>query len=89
MPKGKRISHLRSDSAFYQADVINWCLERKVGFTITADQDTAVVKAIATIDEESWKPLKTKDDIKTDREVTSTVHTMNESHEAFTLASQC
>ncbi len=33
------IAYLRADSALYQAGVINSCFERKVLFTITADQD--------------------------------------------------
>jgi len=52
MPQGKRIEYYRSDSACYQAKVINWCFEHKVLFSITADQDKAVREAIKTIKEE-------------------------------------
>lgn len=46
MPSGKRIRHLGSDSALYQAGVINRCREKDITFTITADQDSAVKEAI-------------------------------------------
>jgi len=52
MPKGKRIAYFRSDSAAYQATVINSCFEHRALFTITADQDKAVKEAIKTIREE-------------------------------------
>lgn len=29
MPKGKRIAYMRSDSAFYQASVFNWCEDKR------------------------------------------------------------
>lgn len=85
LPSGKSITHLRSDSAFYQAEVINWLIKNGIKFTITADQDQAVKEAISTIKETDWKRLKMKDGTKTDREVAITVHTMNKTNEAFTL----
>jgi len=46
MPKGKRIAHVRADSAAYQAELFNWCEEHKVTFAIGGVQDTAVQAAI-------------------------------------------
>jgi hypothetical protein len=43
------IKRIRSDSAFYHADVLNWCEERGIKFTITADQDKGVKAAIQTV----------------------------------------
>lgn len=82
MPRGKRIAYFRSDSAAYQARVINSCFEHRVLFTITADQDKAVKEAIKTIKEEKWEPHEK------DREIAETVHTMNDSKEAFRLIVQ-
>jgi len=45
MPAGRRITNLRSDSAAYQADIINWCEaddKAPVLFAIGADLDAAV-----------------------------------------------
>lgn len=46
MPKGKKIKRFRSDSAAYQAEIINHCEQEGIEYTITADQDSAVKKAI-------------------------------------------
>lgn len=54
LPAGKRV-YLRSDSAFYQAAVMNHGWERHWTFTITADQDGAVKAAIRQIGESDWK----------------------------------
>ena len=82
MPKGKRIAYYRSDSAAYQARVINNCFEHKELFTITADKDKAVKEAIKSIREEEWEPHQK------DREIAETVHTMNNTKEAFRLIVQ-
>jgi hypothetical protein len=82
MPKGKRIACFRSDSAAYQTRVIDRCFQYEVLFTITADQDRAVKEAIKTIREEEWEPHEK------DREIAETVHTMNNSKEAFRLIVQ-
>lgn len=82
MPEGKRISYYRSDSAAYQAKVMNRCFKGHIWFTITADQDKAVKEAIKTIKEEEWQPYEK------DRQIAETVHTMNKTREAFRLIVQ-
>lgn len=77
MPRGKSITYLRSDSALYQAGVINLCFERGKLFTITADQDKGVRETIKAI--KTWRPYQG------DREIGETIHTMNETKEAFRL----
>ena len=82
MPKGKRIRYYRSDSAAYQAEVINYCFGHDMLFTITADQDEAVKTAIKGINEVEWQPYEK------DREIAETIHTMNKTREAFRLIVQ-
>ncbi len=80
MPEGKRIRHLRADSAAYQAAIFNWC-ERPddaVGFAIGADLDAAVKASIAEIPEGDWRPYQ-------DGHIAETVHSMNETKKAFRL----
>lgn len=77
--------YLRSDSAGYQAKVINHWSQSQRKYTITADMDTAVKNAIKDIAETEWKPFYDRDGVKTDREIAETVHTMNETEEAFRL----
>lgn len=78
MPKGKRISHLRADSATYQAEVINDCEKDGVVFAIGAKKDSAVKATIAKIPAASWKSYG-------DGEIASTVHCMENTKAAFRL----
>lgn len=82
MPSSKRIAYYRADSASYQAGVINKCYADHILFTITADQDEAVREAIRSIREAEWRPYEG------DREIAETVHTMNDTKEAFRLIVQ-
>ena len=82
---GRSLRYFRSDSAAYQADVINLLNDEEIGYTITADLDEAVRKAIREIPEGSWAVLRDRDGFETGREVSETVHTMNDSDHAFRL----
>ena len=63
LPCSKRIGHLGSDSALYQAGVINCCRENHITFTIRADQDSAVKKAIEGLPEGDLRPFYDRDGI--------------------------
>jgi hypothetical protein len=78
MPRGKRIAHLRSDSAAYQAAVLNWCEAKSVSFAIGADLDAAVSAAIRSIPNHDWRPYE-------DGHITETVHSMEKTKKAFRL----
>jgi len=84
LPKGKRI-YFRSDSAAYQAAVINHYSQPGRSFTITADQDAAVKREIQNLPESAWTAYRTPDDIATDRQIAETVHSMNGTEQAFRL----
>jgi hypothetical protein len=84
LPEGKRI-YFRSDSAAYQAAVINRYNQTGRSFTITADQDAAVKREIQNLAETAWTPYRTSDGIATDRQIAETVHTMNGTEQAFRL----
>jgi hypothetical protein len=78
MPKGKKITAVRADSAAYQATIFNWCEETGKVFAIGADQDAAVKAAITAIPEADWKTFR-------DGEIAETVHCMNKTKKAFRL----
>ena len=78
LPKGKRITALRSDSAAYQANIINYCEQKGIQFAIGADLDEAVVGAITAIPEKAWKPYK-------NGYIAETIHSMEKTEEAFRL----
>lgn len=78
MPKGKKIKVFRSDSAAYQAKVINYCQRKGIQFAIGADLDRAVVKGIRNIKEEEWRAYQ-------NGYLAETVHCMDKTDEAFRL----
>ena len=78
MPKGTRIANVRADSAAYQARIINWCEENNIQFTIGGDKDKAVVSAIKKILDEDWRSFR-------EGHIAETVHTMNNTFQAFRL----
>jgi hypothetical protein len=78
MPRGKKIGALRSDSAAYQAEVINYGEENGIEFAIGADLDEAVVAAIRSIPKEDWRPYE-------NGYIAETVHCMNKTKKAFRL----
>ena len=84
LPAGKRI-YFRSDSAAYQAAVINHYSQPGRSFSITADLDVAVKREIRNLPEAAWQPYRTPEGIATDREIAETVHSMNGTEEAFRL----
>jgi hypothetical protein len=81
-----KIKRLRSDSAFYKADVVHWCQEMGIVFTITADQTPGMKEVIKTV--RDWKPLRDPDGEATDREVGTAVHLVSRTEEPVRLIIQ-
>jgi hypothetical protein len=77
LPEGKGI-YFRSDSAAYQAEVINHYSQPGRTFTITADLDAAVKREIQHLPESAWQAYRTAEGLATDREIAETVHTMDQ-----------
>jgi len=84
LPEGKRI-YFRSDSAAYQAEVIDYYSQPGRTFTITADLDAAVKREIKNLAESAWQAYRTAEGLATDRQIAETVHTMNRTQQAFRL----
>lgn len=84
----KQLRYVRSDSAAYKHDFFDFCFEKDIIFTVTADHDSAVISTVKSIPENEWKPLYDKDGVKTDREYAVTVHAFNASTNAFSLVVQ-
>jgi len=80
------VKRFRSDSAGYQADIINLCESLGITYGIRAKMDAAVVKAISAIKEEDWKPLMGRNGYEIPgQKVTSTVHTMEDTKKSFRM----
>jgi len=85
---GKRLRYFRSDSAGYQAEIINTCCKLGVKFTITADQDAAVKAVIRrAVAAGRWRRVFKQSGKRTDRCYATAVHCM-EKTKAFTLVIQ-
>jgi hypothetical protein len=81
---------VRSDSAWYQREVVDHCEDHRYGFAITADKDEAVKAALTMIKNEDWQRINAPAD-PDDEEVyvrewaCEGVHTMNESPYAYRM----
>jgi len=82
---GKRIVRFRSDSAAYQARLMNELNGDGIKYTITVDKDVSIKKAISRVRESEWLPFYDNDGIKTDREYTEIIHSMNSSDHSFRI----
>jgi len=55
IPPGVEKIYLRSDSAFYNKEVVNFCEEQRWEFSITADQTAPLRRLIEGLAETAWK----------------------------------
>jgi hypothetical protein len=82
--------NVRSDSAWYQASVMDFCEENDYGFCIGANRDEAVKQAMAGCGEKDWLRINAPSD-PADTEpyvrewACETVHTLNNSAHAYRL----
>jgi hypothetical protein len=60
----QEIKIVRSDSAGWQKQIVDYCNENFLGFTISADQSTAVLEAVLSIPEDQWLDAVASDGIK-------------------------
>jgi len=82
LPAGVDKVRLRSDSAWYQARVFDWCAARGVEFAVTAVQTEAVVKAIEVIGPNQWQPCAAG---APDEQIAETVHAVEGGRQAYRL----
>lgn len=90
LPSQVTAINVRSDSAWYQAEVMDTCQQQGHGFCIGADQDEAVKQAIMAINEEQWQRIDLCSD-PADPEpyvrewACETLHTLNGSQHTYRL----
>jgi hypothetical protein len=90
LPKTVEQVYVRSDSAWYQAGVLDHCERNGYGFAVTADKDEAVKAALTLINEADWQrinaPVDPDDEERYVREwACESVHTMNESNYSYRI----
>jgi len=84
MAEGTRIERLRSDSAFYNHEVTDYCERESITYVIGAAWDEAVKAAYHTIRADQWQCFLAQGSGK-HREAAETVHTFNQGHTSFRL----
>lgn len=80
-----KIKYIRSDSAGYNHEIMNYCFDNDKYFSITADHDSSVMNSLSKIAENQWKWGRKSDGTLADWEVAETIHTTNKSKESFRL----
>ncbi len=68
----QEIKIIRSDSAGWQKQVVDYCNENNLGFTITTDQTTSVLEAVLSIPEDNWSDAVASDGIKEGYQIAQT-----------------
>ncbi len=68
----QEIKIVRSDSAGWQKQIVDYCNQNNLGFTISADQSTPVLEAVLSIAEEQWKDAVAFDGIKEGYQIAQT-----------------
>jgi len=84
MPRGSRIKRVRSDSAFYRTDVVEFCEAARMEYVICADWDSAVKRAYKGLPRDAWTPARFERTGRR-REVAETVHTFEKGTVSFRL----
>lgn len=68
------IKIVRSDSAGWQKDLVDYCQSEGIGYTVTTDQNESILKAVKSIPEEQWETGVDEDRIKDNYETASTYY---------------
>ena len=68
----QEIKIVRSDSAGWQKQILDCCNENNLGFTISADQTTPVLKALLSKPEDNWSDTVAFDGIKEGYQIAQT-----------------
>ena len=81
-------SCVRIDSAGYNVDVIKHCFAENLRFSITADQDVAVMEAIHNIPDSAWQQGVLRDGVPAPYQVAETVHALASGGDSFRLVAK-
>jgi len=79
LPFGKKFDRFRADSASYQADIFNYCEEKKILFSVTAKKNKNVFKSIENIKDEDWQTFSKRE------KIAEFIHTMHDTNNAFRM----
>ena len=85
LPKDKKLSFFRADSAAYQAALFNHCNTHRITYTVGARLDPSVYANIQEIT--AWEPFQTKEGSAhhVKEEIAEFIHTMRDTDHAFRM----
>ncbi len=90
LPEAVKEIRVRSDSAWYQADVLDHCQKEGYRFSITADKDSAVKALLTGVSESDWQRVHVPPDPSEAEECLrewafETVHTLDHSEFSYRM----
>lgn len=90
LPAGLEQVKVRSDSAWYQAELLDHCQQEGYPFCITARRDEAVMALFPGVGDAQWKRVNVPEDPEEEEDYVrewacETVHTLNESRHAYRM----
>jgi len=71
---GKQLKAVRIDSAGYMSDIVNYCDQEAIHYTITADHNSAVMEQIESIPEDNWQTFLDREGVNWGWEIAETKH---------------
>lgn len=84
----QEIKIIRSDSAGWQKDLVDYCEEEALSYTITTDQTEGILEAIKSIPEEHWKEALDSDGIKLGYQTAETEYRFGSKKRTVRIASK-
>ena len=82
---GQELKAVRIDSAGYMSDIVNYCDEENIHYTIVADHNSAVMERVASIPETDWQTFHDRKGIDWGWEIAETKYVMGKSKRASRL----
>ena len=74
--RGAKLRAVRIDSAGYMSDIVNYCDDENIHYTITAAQNSAVMERVASIPEEDWQTFYDREGVDFGLEIAETRYVM-------------
>ena len=82
---GQKLKAVRIDSAGYMSDIVNYCDEENIHFTIVADHNSAVMEKVAAIPETDWQTFYDRKGVDWGWEIAETKYVMGKGKRASRL----
>ncbi len=84
----QEIKIVRSDSAGWQKQIVDYCNDEHINFTITADQTEPVLEAVRAIPEEQWQRGRDRQGVREDYDVAETTYSFGAKKRQVRLAAK-